>query len=313
MIVIRASEGSNTKLLAILIVAILAVAMAPNTGAVYWSSSVDAGSSHWYIYRESSNISFVLSSQVEGTVSPIEVHGKILSPYQSYYEEIGVNDVRLRERISSMEGSYKSADEIELYAAVSSEEINIKVNKPVGSNVYTIEYRNENWPVFINCSRSLEYSGKSINNRDFEGNNGDYVGSNFLYNHEISKEQRSVIWLQRMNATVKATDESILLAELKPTKYLSYQIEAKTTGIADWSYQLRDPKYDIKHQNYPALSTGEDRYYGKFYLERRIEMSSIHNETDPLMGWLSCCSEGNEEINPIDAEKWNESTIFEGV
>lgn len=284
--------------------------MASNSLAVYWSSSADAGSSHWSIHRESHNLSFSLSSLVEGTVSPIDAHGTILSPYQSYYEEIEVNDARLRTRTCSTEGNYKSSDEIEIQSAISSEDIEITVDKPIGSDIFTIEYKTENWPVFINTNRSVAYFGENINARNFEGNNGDFVGSNFLYNNELTKEQGSVIWLQRMNATVKATNESILLAELKPTKYLGYQIEAKSTGIADLSYRLRDPNYDVKHQNYPALSGGEERYYGKFYLERKIEMNSVHNETDTQEDWISCCFSGNGEIYSLDIEPWNESVIF---
>ena len=287
----------NQTQLAVILLVVFALTLDAN--AVYWSSSVDTNSSHWSIYRESSNISFDLSSSVEGKISPVESRGRILSPYQSYYEEIGANDVRLRQRTSALEGIYKSSDEIKMQSVVYPNDIEITVDKQAGTDLYTIEYKNEQWPVFIRASRSLAYSGKQINNRDFEGNNGDFVGANFLYNHELSKEQRSVIWLQRMNATVLATDDSILIAEFKPTKYLGYQNQANTTGIADLSYRLRDSQYDVKHQNYPALSEGEERYYGAYDLARKIEMRSVFeksNDTDAeeLSGysWLPCCSSG---------------------
>jgi hypothetical protein len=288
--------------LAILLVAIFL--LTSNANAVFWASNVDTNSSHWSIYRQSSNISFDLSSSVEGKVSPVESRGRILRPYQSYYEEIGTNDVRLRQRTSSLEGSYKSADEIMMQSVVYSDEIEITVDKPAGTDLYTIEYENEKWPVFIKASRTLAYSGQQINNRDFEGNNGDFVGANFLYNRELSKEQRSVIWLQRMNATVLTNNESIFLAEFKPTKYLGYKIEANSTGIADLSYRLRDSRYDVKHQNYPALSEGEERYYGIYGLKRRIEMKSVSensNETgDEADSWLPCCYAG-----------WNDMMYFD--
>jgi hypothetical protein len=287
---------------------LVAIALTINANAVYWSSSVDTNSSHWSIYRESSNISFNLSSSVEGKISPIESRGRILTPYQSYYEEIGANDVRLRQRTSSLEGIYKSSDEITMHSVVYPDEIEITVDKPAGTDLYKIEYKNEIWPVFLKADRTLTYFGQQINNRDFEGNNGDFVGANFLYNHELSKEQRSVIWLQRMNATVLATDDTILLAEFKPTKYLGYLINAKTTGIADLSYRLRDSKYDVKHQNYPALSEGEERYYGTYDLARKIEMRSIFeksNDTDDeannwLPSWLPCCYEGGNDMGQLD-------------
>ena len=107
-----------------------------------------------------------------------------------------------------------------------------------------------------------------------------------------------------MNATVIATDDSILLAEFKPTKYLGYLINAKTTGIADLSYRLRDSQYDVKHQSYPALSEGEERYYGTYDLTRKIEMRSIFeksNDTDDeAESWLPCCYEGWNDMSLLD-------------
>jgi len=276
-----------------LVILLIVFALSSNVCGVYWSSSVSTNSSHWSIYRQSTNISFNLSSSVEGKISPVESRGRILSPYQSYYEEVGTNDVWLRQRTSSLEGSYKSTDKIMMHSVVYPDEIEITVDKPVGTDIYTIEYKNEKWPVFVKANRTLAYSGQQINNRDFEGNNGDLIGANFLYNHELYKDQKSVIWLQRINATVLATNDTILLAEFKPTKYLGYLINAKTTGIADLSYRLRDSQYDVKHQNYPALSEGEERYYGTYDLTRKIEMRSVFeksNDTDDeAESWLPCC------------------------
>ena len=288
----------------LLIIIIVIFALSSSVCGVYWSSSVSANSSHWSIYRQNTNISFNLSSSVEGKISPVVSRFRILSPYQCYYEEIGANDVRLRERTNALEGSYKSTDEIKLQSTVYPDEIDILVDKPVGTDIYTIEYKNEKWPVFLKAIRTLTYSGQQINNRDFEGNNGDFVGANFLYNHEFSKEQRSVIWLQRLNATVLATNDSILLAEFKPTKYLGYLITARTTGIADLSYRLRDSQYDVKHQNYPALIEGEERYYGNYDMSRKIEMRSVFeksNDTDDEAdSWLPCCYEGWNDMIYID-------------
>jgi hypothetical protein len=302
----------NQKPLAIII--IVAFAMTLNTNAVYWSSRVDTNSSHWSIYRESSNISFNLSSSVEGKISPVESRYRTLIPYQSYYEEVGTNDVRLRQRTNALEGSYKSTDEITMQSVVYPDEIEITVDKPVGTDIYAIEYENEQWPVIIKASKTLAYSGQQINDRDFEGNNGDFVGANFLYNHELSKDQRSVIWLQRMNASVLATNDAILSAEFKPTKYLGYLIQANTTGIADLSYRLRDSQYDVKHQNYPALSEGEERYYGTYDLTRKIEMRSIFersNDTDAEefsgYSWLPCCSSGWGDMSLPDQKGFGTS------
>lgn len=299
----------NMKLWPLAMLLIVVFALSSNVCAVYWSSSVSANSSHWSIYRQSSNISFDLSSSVNGNVSPVDIspiesRGRILSPYQSYYEEVAANDVRLRQRTSSLQGSYKSEDEIKMKSVIYPDEIEITVEKPAGTDLYTIEYKNEIWPVFIKSSRALAYSGLQINSRDFEENNGDFVGANFLYNRELSKEIRSVIWLKRMNATVLTTNDSIQLAQFKPTKYLGHEIEANTTGIADFSYRFRDSQYDIKHQNYPALSEGEERYWGKYDLHRKINMkfnfTQINDTDDEADSWLPCCHAGWSDMMYFD-------------
>lgn len=274
-------------------------AFVSSVSGVFWSSSVDTNSTHWHVYRESSNLSFNLISSVDGKVSPIEVHGRTISPYQSYYEEVGNNDVQLRKRTSALTGDYKSSDEIMMQSTVYPDEIEISVDKPVGSEIYKIEYKNEVWPVIIKNKRTIEYTGQQINDRSFNGNNGDFVGTSFLHNRELFKAQASVMWLQRFNASVRATNDSILLAEFKPTKYLGDLILVKSTGISDLSYRFRDYRYDVKHQTYPAICEGDERYYGTYNLSRKIEMRSLFESYDSrkddsetlLPSWLPCCRE----------------------
>jgi hypothetical protein len=246
---------------------------------------------------------------VKGNISPIDIspaksRSRILHPYQSYYAEVGNNDVRFRQRTSSLEGSYKSTDEIIMQSVLNMDEIVITVVKPAGTDLFTIEYKGEKSPVFIKSNRTLAYSGQGINDRDFEGNNGDFVGANLLYNRELSKQQKTVMWLQKMNATIQSLNETITYAELKPTKYLGYEIKANTTGIADLSYRFRDTQYDVKHQNYPALSMGEERYWGTYNLMRKINMKSVFkiaNDTDDdADSWLPCCYEGWKDLMPSD-------------
>jgi len=291
----------QTSLVAIFLVGLV---MILNANGDFWEGRVDTNSSHWSIYRESTdNISFNLSSSVDGKVSPVEFNGRVLAPYQGYYEEIRANDVRSRQRISSREGFYKSSDEITMKVVGNYTSMTNIIYKPIGSDIYTIEYRNEIWPVFFKAERALNYLGHNINNRDFDGNNGDFVGTNFLYNQELLKEKITINWLQRANVTVLATDESIVLAEFKPNKYLGYLIRSNITGIADLSYRLRDSKYDFKRQKYPALSEGDERYSGSYYLGRKIEMRSeyknsiyLDDETagiddERIEEWLPCCFE----------------------
>ena len=118
-----------------------------------------------------------------------------------------------------------------------------------------------------------------------------------------------MMWLDRMNATVEATDEAILVAEFQPTKYLGYLIRANTTGIADFSYRMSDSKFDVNRQNYPALSEGEERYYGAFDLARRIEMRSVFEKPNDTTedddenwtpSWLPCCIGGWDGMEQSD-------------
>lgn len=268
------------------------VALTLNANAVSWSSSVDTNSTHWSIYRQTSNINFDLSGTIDGNVSPVDFHGRVLGAYQAYYSEVGSNDVRLRDRTSALQGRYKSEDAINMQSNADND-IDILVIKPVGTDVYTIDYY-EQWPVSLTSSRNIAYSGQQINDREFEGNNGDFVGSNFLYNHELSKESRLVMGLQRMNATVLSINDSILQSEFEPTKYLGYLITANTAGISDLWYRFSSPHYDVKHQNYPSLSEGDERYYGTFGLARKIEMrSTFENYDTSEYDWLPCCCTDN--------------------
>lgn len=279
--------------------------------AAYWSSIVSTNSNQWSIFRQNSNLSFDLSSSVEGNITPINIspvqsRSRILHAYQSYYAEVGNNDVHFRQRTSSLQGSYRSSDMITMKSAILPDVINITVDKPSGTDVFTIEYWTERWPVFIKSNRTLAYSGQGINDRDFEGNNGDYVGANFLYNRELSKEQRTIMWLKRMNATVRAVDNSSIFAQFMPTKYLGYELKSNNTGIADLSYQFRDTDYDSKHQDYPPASMREERYYGAFDLTRKINMKTVFNRSgntiEETKAWLPCCFDGGKDLTPSEKE-----------
>lgn len=289
----------NLKALAIIFM-MMVVVLASDAYAVHWSSIVSTNTSSWSIYREGDNLTFDYSSSINGEISPIEYHGSILHPYYAYYAEIGETDVRLRDRISALEGRLISADKMNLQSRAYPNDIEIYINKPSGSDVYTIVYTGEQWPVIMNTNKSIAYSGKQINDRNFEGNNGDYVGTSFLYNHELSMEQRSLMWLQRMNATVRATDYKILSAEFEPTKYLGYTFAAKTTGISNLKYKFSSPHYDVKHRSYPSLSEGEDQYYGTYSLTRKIEMRSIFENSTYEEDWIPCPVCGWNDMNPAD-------------
>lgn len=191
---------------------LLLAGLISSASAASWTFGVDNltdGSSFW-ISRQNANMSFDLSGSVEGDIAPIAVTpaGRILSPYYSGMADLDVNDVRLRERTAALEGTYSSEELISLRAEATAS-VNRTYIKPAGSDVWTITLE-ENWPVRLNASRTVDYLGKMINDRDRAGNNGDSVGSSFLYNTDLSRERDVALRLERLNATVVATNDTIL-------------------------------------------------------------------------------------------------------
>ena len=295
-------ERSSTRyLLKTSIALILGLALISSGSATFWSSTVGTKSSSWSIYRQSGNLSFDYSQSVQGTVSPVDYHGRSLSPYHSAYQEVNVNDVRLRDRTSAFQGNYSSEGLMYLRSDTSNS-ISIDTTK-FGSPVYTIQYV-EQWPVILKYGKNMRYSGREINDREFVGNNLDFAGSSLLYNQELSKDTYAGLLLKRMNATVLATDDAILSAEFMPSREMIYRINTHTTGIADLKYRLTDSKYDFKHALYPVLSEGEERYVGTYNISRSIHIKSDFEKSDlensTTDDWLPCCFAGWSDMNSLD-------------
>jgi len=59
------------------------------------------------------------------------------------------------------------------------------------------------------------------------GNNRDYVCANFLYNQVFSKERSLNMSLERLNATLFATDEAIDLGEVKATRDTQNRLQSQ--------------------------------------------------------------------------------------
>lgn len=290
----------------IILFALLLAALISPTSGVFWSGSVSnvTDSSSWSIYRHSGNLSFDLSSSVEGWVAPISVtpEGRILSPYHFHSTDLEANDVRLRERTSALEGKYSSDDEISLEAKAT-DCVNISIIKPNNSDVWTVTWE-ENWPVIMNASRSIDYEGRGINDRECIGNNLDAVGSNFLFNREYSKEREANLRLGGMNATVVATNDTIIWTGFMPNRFTDYQLELHSTGIADLWYRQIDIARDVA--NY-----GEERYLGTYDISRKIEMRSNFTRAKNGTDWLSCCIGGCHDIDPAGTGMWNASKVFD--
>ena len=267
------------------------LALITAASAASWSSTVSTNSGSWSIFRQSENLSFDYSQSVHGTVSPIDYHGRTLGSYYSGYQEVNVNDVRLRDRTSALQGSYASEELMSLRSDDITYPVYLNITKPAGSPVYTIQYF-EQWPVILKSSKSIKYFGKEINDREFAGNNKDFAGSDLLYNKELTKDTKVGLLLKRMNATVQATNDAILSADFMPLKEMDYRITTHTTGIADLKYQQTGPSYDIKTGIYPIVNEGDERYYGTYDITRHIHMNSDFENYTLTYDWLPCISCG---------------------
>jgi len=275
--------------------------------AVSWSGNVDTNTSTWSIHRQSATVCFEYTSSVDGEITPTQVTpaGRTLSPYASNYGDVNFNDVRLRERTAAQEGIYSSEELINLKAEAY-EDVNQTITKPAGSEIWTIKW-NETWPVVLSASRSIDYAGNNINDREYLGNNLDYVGANYLHNKEFSKDRKADLYLEKMNATILATNETIILANFMPTKSIDYEIESHSTGIADLKHKITGTDRTT------VISEGEEWYDGVFDISRKIGIHTKYNETAEEKDWLSCCVGGYGGIDPSDLGNWNESAVFSGA
>ena len=237
----------------------------------------------WSITRESSNLSFIYEQSVQGQISSVDYRGRTLSPYHSYYKDVNMNDVRLKERTSALQGSYSSEEKLLLKSSINNS-VNMTIDKPAGSDVYTIDFY-EMWPVKLSYAKSMTYSGKAINNREFVGNNKDYVGANFLYNHEFSKERSLNMNLVRMNATILATDEAIDLSEVKATRDTQYRLQSHSTGIANFEWRQVGTDDEI-------LNAGDERFVGVYDIVKNMRMKSRFDTIQKEDEWLPCCYGG---------------------
>jgi hypothetical protein len=288
---------------ALLLAALIPVAS--STSYTFGVDNVTDGSSFW-IHRQSGTMKLDLSGSVEGDVVPIAVTpaGRVLSPFISGFADLAANDVRLRERTAALQGTYSSEGVISLRSEAEAD-VNTTYTKAAGSDLWTINLA-ENWPVTLNATKTLDYIGKGVNDRDCAENSGDAVGASFLYNTELSRERNVAMRLERLNATVIATNETILRADVYPTRSTVYDTGAHSTGIADLCYRQTDILGDL-------INLGEERYSGIYEITRKVEMVLTYTNETENTDWLSCCVNGCDEIDPCQLASWGEEGVFDCV
>lgn len=271
----------------------LFLALISSANSTIWSASVVGDTDAWSIYRQSSNLSFICEQSVQGQISPVDYKGRTLSPYHSFYENVRQNDVGVKERTSALQGSYSSKELLSL-ESFTNDTVNAALYTSIGSGVFIFRI-NETWPVNLSYARSMDYSGKQINNQEYMVNNRDYVGANFLYNKEFSEERSLNMSLEMMNATIFIEKNSIDLAKVDFTKDTQYKLQSHSTGIADFKWAQVGAMDEI-------LNAGEEQFVGDYDLVKTIRMKSRVDTILEEDEWLPCCSGGFISMNPVDQE-----------
>jgi len=292
-----------------LYVILLLAVLTSGAAAESWSGYLTTNTTSWQISRHGINLTMDMSSLVDGTISPVERRGRVLSPYASYSQNVGANGAVIKERTSALQGKYVAEDLLKMRSRVLS--VGYELDKPAGTNVWTAEFYS-NWPVTINSSRRLDYIGRNINNKEYIANGEDSVEANFLYNLKLTKEQQMNLSARSLNATVIATDDAILRADLFENKEIDYRLESHSTGIADLAFKQSDSRYSTDAGSYLPAALSEERYSGDYNIVRKIHMrSNYSSEKHEDDMWLPCCSSGWEEMYSRDKAEHSAASIFD--
>lgn len=297
------------KKTAIVMLLLMALMLMCSADAVGWSGYVASNTTSWQISRHSENITMDISGHVDGRVSAVERNGRLLSSYASYFKDVSVNDADVAERTAAHEGTYTSEDLFKLRSRVSSS--GYELTKDAGSLIWVAEFYGSS-PLKMNSSRSLEYSGLGINDREFVNNAGDSIRESSLYSPEFSKQEHFNLSQRGMNATILATNYSILSAILDENKELDYGLDLHSTGIADLSFKHTGRDYQLKSGDYAPLSESEERYVGDYRITRHLRMKSNYTlEKVEDDSYLPCCSGGYAAMNPRDRSSKSWGSVFD--
>lgn len=213
----------------------------------------------------------------------------------SRYGEVGINDVRVKDRTFSQNGTLYYIDGIH----VNSSDINdttFEFQKNPDSQDYLLTV-NEAWPVHIDASRSLDFSGKSINDRVYFGNNYENAGSSFLHATNLRKDTSVVLDLRNVHfyAVQNDTTKKMVVDEFMPNLTMLYHDRSSFTGLATFK-----TTHSVNRK--PAI-VDEESYLGTFTVTRTINSTSA-NVTRPWFyysgsgyDWLGgCCMSPSELV-----------------
>ncbi|OPY53086.1 MAG: hypothetical protein A4E48_00867 [Methanosaeta sp. PtaU1.Bin060] len=269
--------------------------------------------SSWYacvgglcINRESLTVRSIFEDNLLGNITPVTItpDGRRLNGYESRYVKMNINDVKLQERTSAKEGRIGAEETILLV----SEDIITPTEEPyIGAENSEFSIY-ESWPVKLLSRRAMGYSGTGLNDFDFAGNNGDYVGTSSTYNTQFFKDRLVFEELNRTNVSIQADtiNGNVLGVDIRTTRSTRYNLSLKSTGITAFRY--RQISSDREH---PRVE-GEERYVGDLTLsDYSILMNSTFVEPNPdeypEKYWLNCypcCPYGlYDDLKEVDASR----------
>lgn len=213
----------------------------------------------------------------------------------SRYGEVGINDVRVKDRTSSQNGTLYYIDGIHL-SSDDIEDTTFEFQKNPDSQDYLLTV-NETWPVHIDASRSLDFSGKSINDRAYFGNNYENAGSSFLHATNLRKDTSVILDLRNVHfyAVQNDTTKKMVVDEFKPNLTMLYHDRSSFTGLG---------AFKTTHSvNRKPSMVDEESYLGTFTVTRNINSTSA-NVTRPWIyyngrgyDWLGgCCMSPGELV-----------------
>jgi len=205
--------------------------------------------------RESTNLSMDLSGFSLGSGS------------FSRYAEISKNEVKVRDRTSSSNGTLDLREEMHIYSNDEADWLWDYRKYPGNQDYYLRVY--EAWPVYISAARTLDFSGSRINDLEYFGNNFEYAGSSHRYATELRKDTAVNMVLKdvRFFAVINKTTNRILKDEFLPNLTLDYTHRSSFQGMADFKYR--------HSENRKTAAEGEESYIGAFTVFRRINSTAM--------------------------------------
>lgn len=215
------------------------------------------------------------------------------------YTDMSFDEVRAKERVAASNGSLDTSEFIHL-VATPVDPVEVTLVKYPGSQIFRLTV-NETWPVVLASRRSIDYIGKGISDRDFLGNNLDYVGASHLYVQDLKKERAAFLQLRNawFEAILDNATDTIVLDRFLPAKTTDYRLKSRFKGHAVLKY--RQAAYDRT-----TAKESVESYWGSFAIDRRITIeSSGRNVSEMEAIWLPCCSYGeNTSLQEVDPDAY---------